>query len=76
MEDKAKFIEAVGQALCDYSREPVVKAEYLEIPYTNYNEAYTKEVARITFKDGYQKDIGVSCSSCLSILCDLYKGLL
>lgn len=76
MENKAKFIEAVGQALCDYSRESVVKAEYMELPYTHDGRTYTREVARITFKGGYQKDINVGYSSCLAILSDLYKGLL
>ena len=76
MEDKAKFVEAVGQALRDYSRENVVKAEYMEIPYTHDDMNYTREIVRITFKDGWQQDIGVSCSSCLAMLNDLYKGLL
>lgn len=76
MEDKAKFAEAIGQALRDYSREAVVKAEYMKIPYTNDNESYTREIVRITFKDGWQKDIGVDCDSCLAMLHDLYKGLL
>lgn len=76
MEDKAKFIEAVGQALHDYSRESVVKVEYMEITHTHDGETYTKEVARITFKNGYQKDVNVSCCSCIAILYALYEGLL
>ena len=75
MENKAKFVEAIGQALRDYSREQVSKAEYMEIPYTHDGMTYTREIVRVTFKNSYQKDIDVSCSSCLAILYAMYKGL-
>ena len=77
MENKAKFIEAIGAALRDYSRECVVKAEYIEVEKKRADgtRTFITEIARITYQNGYTKDISVSGSSCLAILHDIFINL-
>ncbi len=68
VENKAKFVQAIGQALHEYAtRTEVVKAEYVQ------NRC--EEFAVITFADESQKHICITADSCLAIMNDIYKAL-
>lgn len=68
MEDKAKFVQAIGQALHKYAiRTDVIGAEYMQGGH--------EEFAVITFTDGSQKHICITADSCLAIMNDIYKAL-
>ncbi|MDE6776535.1 MAG: hypothetical protein K2J25_01230 [Oscillospiraceae bacterium] len=68
MEDKEKFVQAIGQVLHEYAtRTEVVKAEYVKNGY--------EEFAVITFADESQKNVCITADSCLAIMNDIYKAL-
>lgn len=68
MQDKAKFVQMIGEALYECaSRTEVVKAEYVRDGY--------EEFAVITFADESQKHICITVDSCLAIMGDIYKAL-
>ena len=68
MQDKAKFIQAIGEALHEYAtRTEVVKAEYVRDGYEEY--------AVITFTGDSQKHVCITADSCLAIMNDIYKAL-
>lgn len=67
MENKAKFIKVVGEALRDYSRESVIKAEY--------RTENGGEFIKITYESGNSIDVCVSGDSCIAIMTDLYHAL-
>lgn len=68
MQDKAKFVQMIGEALCECTtRTEVLKAEYVKNGY--------EEFAVITFTDVSQKHICITADSCLAIMNDIYKAL-
>ena len=68
MQDKAKFVQMIGEALHEYAtRTEVKKAEYVRNGY--------EEFVVITFTDDSQKHICVTADSCLAIMSDICKAL-
>ena len=68
MQNKEKFVQAIGEALYEYAtRTEVVKAEYVRDGY--------EEFAIITFVDESQKIVCITADSCLAIMGDIYKAL-
>ncbi|MDE5792081.1 MAG: hypothetical protein K2H66_00990 [Oscillospiraceae bacterium] len=69
MEDKEKFVQAIGQVLHKYAiRTEVVRAEYVK-------DEKHEEFAVITFADESQKNICITADSCLAIMGDIYRAL-
>ena len=68
MQDKAKFVQMIGQALHECAtRTEVIKAEYVRDG--------CEEFAVVTFTDDSQKTICITADSCLAIMGDIYKAL-
>ena len=68
-ENKAGFIQALGEVLHHYARRTdVVKAEYVQ-------DEHGEEFAVITFNDGWNREICITGDSCLTIMQDIYKKL-
>ncbi|MDE6706545.1 MAG: hypothetical protein K2K06_00690 [Oscillospiraceae bacterium] len=68
MQDKAKFVQTIGEALHECAtRTEVIKAEYVQDRH--------EEFAVITFTDGSQKHVCITADSCLAIMGDIYKAL-
>ncbi|MBD5143783.1 MAG: hypothetical protein HDT22_09300 [Ruminococcus sp.] len=68
MQDKAKFVQMIGEALHECAtRTEVIKAEYVRDGY--------EEFAVITFTNGSQKHVCITADSCLAIMGDIYKAL-
>ena len=68
MQDKAKFVQMIGQALHECAtRTEVIKAEYVRNGY--------EEFAVITFVDESQKNVCITADSCLAIMGDIYRAL-
>ena len=68
MQDKAKFVQKIGQALHEYAtRTEVLKAEYVQ--------KGCEEFVVITFTNESQKVVCVTADSCLAIMNDVYKAL-
>ncbi|MDE7094778.1 MAG: hypothetical protein K2O52_07695 [Oscillospiraceae bacterium] len=68
MQDKAKFVHMIGEALHECAtRTEVKKAEYVQDGY--------EEFAVITFVDESQKHVCITADSCLAIMNDIYKAL-
>ncbi|MBD5143275.1 MAG: hypothetical protein HDT22_06660 [Ruminococcus sp.] len=68
MQDKAKFVQMLGEALHECAtRTKVLKAEYVQ--------KGCEEFVVITFTDESQKVVCVTADSCLAIMGDIYKAL-
>ena len=68
MQDKAKFVQMIGEALHECAtRTEVIKAEYVRDGY--------EEFAVVTFADESQKQVCITADSCLAIMNDIYKAL-
>ena len=68
MQDKAKFVQMIGEALHECAtRTEVLKDEYVQKGY--------EEFVVITFTDESQKVVCVTADSCLAIMNDIYKAL-
>ncbi|MDE5737344.1 MAG: hypothetical protein K2H93_03160 [Oscillospiraceae bacterium] len=68
MQDKAKFVQMIGEALHECAtRTEVLKAEYVQRGY--------EEFVVITYTDESQKVVCVTADSCLAIMSDIYKAL-
>ena len=68
MQDKAKFVQMLGEALHECAtRTEVLKAEYVQ--------KGCEEFVVITFTDESQKVVCVTADSCLAIMGDIYKAL-
>ena len=68
MQDKAKFVQMLGEALHECAtRTEVLKAKYVQRGY--------EEFVVITFTNENQKVICVTADSCLAIMNDVYKAL-
>ena len=68
MQDKAKFVQMIGEALHECAtRTEVLKAEYVQ--------KGCEEFVVITFTDESQKVVCVTADSCLAIMNDIYKAL-
>lgn len=65
MDNKAMFLQAIGEALRRYSRESVVSIELAD-----------DDTAVITFENGHTKKVNVACSSPLATMLDIYKALI
>jgi len=67
-ENKAKFIQALGQAMHDYAyRTNVMKSDYVQ--------SGGEEYAMLTLSDGSEKSIRITGDSCLAIMYDIYRKL-
>ena len=65
-EDKAGFVQELGELLRKYSREDVAGLEYDP----------REEVVVITYGNGYQKYANVACDSVIAIMADVYKSMI
>ena len=64
MDNKAKFVQAIGEALRNYSRENVEKIYLAD-----------DETAIVVFTTGSELKVNVACSSPLATMFDIYKAL-
>ena len=65
MDNKAMFVQMIGEALRLYSREPVQSIELKD-----------DSTAVITFDNGYTKSVNVAADSPLATMYDIYKVLM
>lgn len=65
MDNKAMFVQMIGEALKLYSREPVQSIELKD-----------ENTAVITFDNGYTKDVNVAADSPLATMYDIYRVLM
>ena len=68
-EDKATFVNVIGNALKLYSREPIGALRY-------FTKDSGQELVQIEYESGNIIYQDVTADSCLAIMHDLYKALL
>ena len=64
MDNKAKFVQAIGEALRNYSRENVEKIYLAD-----------EDTAIVVFTNGNELKVNVACSSPLATMSDIYRAL-
>lgn len=67
MENKKKFVDELGTILLMYSREKIVKLEYIKTE--------SDELVCITYTNGYKKYVNICGDSCIAIMSDVYKAM-
>ena len=67
MENKERFIDKLGVILMLYSREKVIKLEYIK--------ENSRECVEITYTNGYKKYVDITGDSCIAIMSDVYKAM-
>lgn len=65
---KEKFVAMLGNALKLYSREEVDSMRYVI--------RGERELAEITYTNGYKKYVDITCDSCIAVMSDVYKAML
>lgn len=68
-ENKAGFVQELGELLVKYSREDIAG-----ISYEKDSDGF--EAVTIRYTNGYEKTANVTGDSCLGIMHDVYKALL
>ena len=68
-ENKAAFVEALGEALAKYSERSGVR----RLTYRKDTDGF--EAVTILFADGGERTVNVTGDSCLGIMSDVYKVL-
>ena len=68
-DDKATFVNVIGNALKLYSREPIVALRY-------FTKDSGQELVQIEYENGNVVYQDVTADSCLAIMQDVYKALL
>lgn len=67
-ENKAAFVQELGELLAKYTRE--------NISHMEYEEKENVEAVIVHFRNGYSKAVDVTGDSCLAIMHDVYKALI
>jgi hypothetical protein len=68
MENKATFVTALGELINKHTRLSVDHTEYV-------TDNYNREYVRITYNNGYTKDIDITADSNIAIMLDVAKTL-